>query len=215
MEEDSRALYFNMNISKGEVMKKLKNMIFGLSLASVLLVAPVFAASADLSGKPISIRIVNFKECVSKSKAGKTEEASFEELKKQMEAVLSEKDKGLNEIADKFEDPDYIDSLSAEAETELKRKFRALSQEVQQQQQEFYQQLSQTNMKVIQKLTDMATKAAETVAKRDKIQLILSEAETFFYAPELDITDEVVKILDEIYEKESKEPTAASSKLDR
>lgn len=194
-------------------MKKLKNVILGLSLATSLLMNPVYAATPGVAGTPLNIRIVNFKECVAKSKAGKTEESSFEELKKQMETVLSEKDKALNEMAEKFEDPDYLDSLSADAETELKRKFRALSQEVQQQQQEFYQQLSQTNVKVIQKLTDMATKAAETVAKRDKIQLILSEAEAFFYAPELDITNEVVKILDEIYEKESKETSASSQKL--
>ena len=191
-------------------MKKLKTLLLGLSLAATLAVSQSYAATTTNPTSPLSVRIVNFKECVSKSKVGKAEESSFEELKKQMETVLSEKDKALNDMAEKFDDPDYLDSLSADAETELKRKFRALSQEVQQQQTEFYQQLSQTNVKVIQKLTDMATKAAETVAKRDKIQLILSESEAFFYAPELDITSEVIRILDEMFEKDGKEASVSS-----
>lgn len=173
-------------------------------------------AIAVNSAKPIKISIVNFKNCVEQSKLGKQEQANFEGLRKQMETVLEEKEKSLNEMATKFNDPDYLDSLSPEAETELKRKFRALNQELTQFQNQYYQSLNQTNFKVVQKLTEVVTKAAAQVAKDNKIDLILNEEGGFFYSPDLDISAQVISVMDQMFENESKElkdkPTAA---LDR
>lgn len=152
------------------------------------------------------IALVNFKTCVEQSKVGKQEQANFEALKKQMESVLAEKEKTLNEMAAKFNDEDYLDSLAPEAETELKRKFRSMSQEIGQQQNQYLQTLQQTNMKVIQKLTDLVTKASEAVAKNEKLDIVLNEEACFYCSPNLDVTDKVVKLLDEDFEKAPKTP---------
>lgn len=161
------------------------------------------------SQKQVVIRTVNFKNCVEKSKMGKQEQSSFDALKKQMENVLTEKEKTLNEMASKFEDPDYLDSLSAEAETELKRKFRALNQELNQLQGQYYEALKQTNFKVIQQLTDTITKASSVIAHRENIDLVLNDESAFFANPTLDISSRVVVIMDEIFEQEAANKKAA------
>lgn len=187
--KDSRRILFKLGI---------------LSLAAFLCLSNNVSAHATDAKKPLVIKVVNFKGCVEQSKMGKEEQASFEALKKQMETILEEKEKTLTEIADKFNDPDYLDSLSAEAETELKRKFRALSQELKQQEAQYYQALSQTNMKVVQKLTDAVAKASSTVAKNNHYDLVLNE-DSFYYSPDLDVSSQVVAVMDEMYEKEAKE----------
>lgn len=158
------------------------------------------------------VRVVNFKTCVEKSKIGKQEQSAFDTLKKQMESNLSEKEKVLNEMAAKFEDPDYMDSLSPEAETEVKRTFRKLNQEYSQLQSQYLQALQQTNYKVIQKLTAQIEQASATLAKRNNIDIILNSEGSFFVAPQLDISSQMVAILDEMFDKDSSnKPVATSS----
>ena len=180
-------------------MRCFSKIIFSVSILSLLAIAPVNAFSAEFK-----VRVLNFKTCVEKSKLGKQEQESFDALKKQMENVLNEKEKTLNEMAEKFEDPDYLDSLSPEAETELKRKFRAISQEASQQQSQYMQTLQQANVKVLDKLDGAIIKASEAVAEKNGYNLVLNEDSTYFYDKNLDISDEVIAVMDENFEKETK-----------
>jgi len=75
-----------------------KNMF---KLASLMVLSALLAAT-PLSAKEIKVGIVNFKECVEGSKLGKQEQDSFDALKKQMETVLEEKEKQLNDLAQKI-----------------------------------------------------------------------------------------------------------------
>lgn len=161
--------------------------------------------------KPLRIALVNFKTCVEKSKMGQKEQASFDAMKKQMESILEEKEKSLTEVASKFNDIDYLDSLSPDAEAELKRQFRTLNQEFNQQQTQFYQTLSQTNVLVIQKLTEAVTKASEEVAKANKIDVILNEESSFFAVSSIDISSLVIRVLDETFEKEGSKDTKSAT----
>lgn len=154
-------------------------------------------ASAQAAEGNLKVGVVNFKECVDKSKIGKQEQSSFEALKKQAENVIQEKEKTLREISNKINDADYMDSLSNEAEAELKHRFRALSQELGQQQQQLYQTLSQANYKIIQKLTDEVNEAAKKVAAAENFDLVLNEDSCFFFSPKLDVTTQIIKALDD------------------
>lgn len=190
---------------------------FVVSFTTLLLAAFSLCSAADAfeQSKPPRIAVVDFKKCVEKSKVGQKEQAGFEAMKKQMETILEEKEKSLTDVASKFNDIDYLDSLSPEAEAELKRQFRTLNQEFNQQQNQFYQQLSQTNMLVIQKLNDAVTKAAEDVAKKNQIDIVLNQDGCFYCTDKIDISAMVVKAMDEIFEKEGKDakPAAASVPL--
>lgn len=187
-------------------MKSLKGVFLLIAALSVTTLSQV-EGTADTP----KIRIVNFKSCVEQSKLGKQEQSAFEATKKQMETSLSEKEKTLNEMAAKFEDPDYLDSLSAEAETEIKRKFRHLNQEYTQLQNQYMQALQQTNFKVVQKLTENVTKAAALVAKQENVDLILNEEGAFFSSPALDISPKVVIAMDQMFDKEATESKASNA----
>ena len=188
-------------------MKKMRLFVMSFSTAAALFCSGcAFAEGANSfeQTKPLRIALVNFKTCVEKSKMGQKEQAAFDAMKKQMETILEEKEKALTDVASKFNDIDYLDSLSPDAEAELKRQFRTLNQEFTQQQNQFYQQLSQTNMLVIQKLTEAVTKASEEVAKANKIDIILNDESAFFTIASIDVSPLVIKVLDDAFEKEGK-----------
>lgn len=183
-------------------MKKMSLIVLCLAAMSTIDGAPTTQNSALPNAAPLKIRVINFKRCAEESKLGKQEQASFEALKKQMEGVLSEKEKTINELASKFEDPDFVDSLSVEAETEMKRQFRSLNQEFSQLQQQYMQTLQQTNYKVVQKLSDLVGKASTNIGQRDKIDLILNDEVCFFANPSLDISDQIIVAINQLSDQE-------------
>lgn len=184
---------------------KLISKMFFVTAALCFCMSAVHAEAPQDAQQKLKIAVVNFKSCVENSKLGKQEQSNFEGLKKKMESTLEEREKVMNEMANKLNDNDYLDSLTAEAETELKRNFRQMSQEMSAQQNQFYQTLSQTNVKVIQKMTDMVTKAANQVAKQEGFDIILTEEAVFFAVPALDISPKIIAILDNDFEKEDKD----------
>lgn len=195
-------------------MKKLKTLCTLLSSLG-LFSASAPALAADYGGnqalKQIKIGVVDFKGSIEKSKLGKQEQQNFENLKKQMEKVLEEKEKTLNDLAAKLNDVDYLDSLTPEAETELKRKFRNLNQELSQQQAQYYQALNQANVKIIQKIQETVEKASEKVAKDLNLDVMLNDEGTFYYADALNVTDKVVAALDVIFDNDQKNGVKDSS----
>ncbi|HRD55357.1 MAG TPA: OmpH family outer membrane protein [Parachlamydiaceae bacterium] len=170
----------------------------------VLLNAALLAATSLVSEVPQNIRfgVAHFKTCVDQSLLGKEEQANFEALKKQVETSFAEKEKVLADMAEKFDDADYLDSLSPEAETELKRNFRQLSQELNQLQNQYYQMLTQANMKIIQKLESAVDDASKILAAQKKLDAIFTDESLFFYNDSLDISKELIAIMDGTYEKE-------------
>lgn len=177
-------------------MNKLKY----LTLLAIMACAftPIEAAEAAKIG------VVNFKTCVEKSKIGKQEQEAFESFKNEMESAISEKEKELATIAGKLNDADYVDGLSPEAENELKHRYRTLGQEMNQYQSQYYQALQQANFKIIQKIGDVITEASEAVAKKKGLDLILNEETAFFYSNTLDVSNDVVALMDESFEKTQK-----------
>lgn len=187
-------------------MKKALFLLKALMITSAL---PIAAAETTLAANSQEKQVttqrigsINFKKVIDESKYGKQEQANFESLKKQMEAVLEGKEKVLNEMAEKLGNSDYLDSLSEDAEEEFKDKFRTLSQEFAQIQSQYYQSLNQTNMKILQQLQDIVAKAAEQVAKENSYDIILSD-ESGFYFSKSDVSEKIISVMDEMYNKEN------------
>jgi len=154
------------------------------------------ACTAFLTGETPSIGTVNFKKCVEDSKMGKKEIENFETLKKQLEGQFEEREKYLDALSKKLDDPDYLDSLSPEKEAELKHEFRAQTQELAQRQSQFYQMLSQANHQILQKLGDQVATTAKKVADEMRLKIIINEELTFYSDPSLDITERVIEQMD-------------------
>ena len=173
-----------------------------LFILAASLTTCAFAAEAPSMG------VVNFSTCVTDSKLGKQEQASFETLKNQMSGLLEDTEKQLNEISAKFNDPEYIDGLSPEAEEELKNKFRTLNEEMNRYQNQYYQVLNQANMKIIQTISSGINAASENVATKNKLKAILNKDACFYFAPTLDVTSQIVSEMDKNYDQEAKKQTA-------
>ena len=170
-------------------------------LPFILFMACAMLTFSVASAKELKIGVVDFKKCVENSRQGKDELENFETMKKQMEEVLSAKEKELKEIAAKLGDPDYLDSLSQTAEAELKHKGRALSQEMSRAQNEYYQMMQQANMKVMQMIQEHVAKASEKVAETKNYDFILRDAAIFYANQAHDVTNAVVEQMDKDYKK--------------
>lgn len=199
-------------------MKQLNRII---SLTSILLFTAQGALMAQgnqpsSQGQSIRIGIVNSKKCLEESKLGKQEQANFEKMKNQMESILQEKEKALEEIENKLNDDDYMDSISEEAASELKRKRKNIRQEGFQLQNQYMQTLQQANMKVIQKITDTISKASSQVANESAssnqpIDIILNDEAATYFNPKLDVTDKVIAKMNMIYDTMPKETQPAAN----
>lgn len=189
-------------------MRSLKQLFILTTLswlvAGTLLVAAPPSLPTPLVNLPIGV--VDFKECVEKSRLGKQEQVSFDELKKKMEASMQEKQKTLQEINAKLNDADYMDSLSQETEAELKHRFRVLGQELAQLEEQAYQILGQSNTRALQKLQTLVDKAAEIVAKQEGLLMIVNKEAFFYSAPQLDKTEAVVAQLDKLAAQQPSSP---------
>jgi outer membrane protein len=184
----------------------MKNRFLFILCSAVALSTSAFAANEA----PANMGIVNFGSCVTDSKIGKQEQASFEALKKQMATLLEDTEKQLNEINAKFNDPEYLDGLSPEGEEELKTKFRTLSEELNRYQNQYYQVLNQANMRIIQQISGTINAAAEKVAKEKKLTMVVNKEACFFFNPQLEITNLVVAEMDKMFETESKKQAPAA-----
>lgn len=174
-------------------------------LASSVMSTGAFALDAGAVG------VVNFGNCVTDSKIGKQEQASFEALKKQLSSLLEDTEKQLSEISTKLNDQEFMDGLSPEGEEELKNKFQNLNEELNRYQSQYYQVLNQANMRIIQMISSNISAAAERVAKEKKLTMVINKEACFFYSPQLEVTAQVVGEMDRVYDQEVKKQAAAQA----
>jgi outer membrane protein len=182
---------------------------FSISLLALTLATSLPLVAAE---KGSSIGVVDFAKCVKDSKAGKAEQNNFDSVKNRMHKAIEDLDVQLNETASKLQDKDLLDSLSPEAEGELKMRFQSLNEDMQRYQGQYYQVMQQANMKLIQTMAEMINRDSEAVAKKNKFQLVLNKEAAFHFTSNLDVTDQVIGELDKLFDKGS-EAVQASSKL--
>src|SRR5437016_5287390 len=162
-------------------MKKLQfiGALFVLSCALLI-------TTSATSSNPPKVGVVNFKSCIEGSKVGKQEQARFDELKKKLEAQIDTKEKEMQEMSPKFSD-EYLDTLSPEAEAELKGKFKNISQELQSLQSQYYNMLNQANYQIVERLNSAVGHAAKTVSAAKGLDMAINEEICFYHSGNLDI----------------------------
>jgi outer membrane protein len=194
-------------------MKNLRHLLIALGAVFTLTNIPTFAQQPQWNspaGHTLRIGVVNTKKCLEDSRLGKQEQGNFERMKNQMEGVLQDKERSLEEIESKLNDEDYMDSVSTEVESELKRKRRSIRQEGLQLQNQYLQTLQQANIKIVQKITETITKASSQVAQESSysgdgaIDVILTDEACAYFAPHLDVTDRVIAKMNQLFDMEQK-----------
>jgi outer membrane protein len=160
-------------------------------------------ASSAVASEPSLIGVVNFTTCITDSKLGKKEQENMENIRKQLSSLIEDTEKEMREIAGKFEDTEYLDSLSPKAEEELKQKFQALQEDLSRYQNQFYQVLNHANYQMMQKMNSNIAKASEKISKEKKLDYVMNKEACFFIRSDLDVTTQVITEMDKIFEIDS------------
>lgn len=177
-------------------------------MKKLMMLAALTAGSLFGAETPQKIGVVKFANCVTDSKFGQQEQAALETMAKQMSTLLEDTEKQLREISEKFQDKDYLDGLSPEAEQELKNKFNGLSEEYQRYQQQRHLQLQQANYKLVQTIGAHINTASEKVSNSKGINAVINGEACFYYQPALDITSDVIKEMDKAFEAQAPQKPA-------
>jgi outer membrane protein len=174
---------------------------------TLLTAAALLGMNSTVSAEPAkksNVGSVNFVSCITESKSGKKEQENLENIRKQLSTVIEDTEKELREIAGKFEDTEYLDSLSPKAEEELRNKFQALQDDLGRHQNQFYQTLNFFNQQMIQKIGSNIAKAAEKIADEQHLDYVINKEACFFIRSNLDVTASVIEEMDNQYEIEAK-----------
>ena len=143
-----------------------------------------------------SVGVVNFRKCAESSKQGKEEIAALEETKKQISKFRDGKVEELESIVAKLQDPDFIDSIAEEEESKLKERFQHLNQELSQFENQYFQMLHQASAEFEKSISVSINEASKSVANDQGLSLIVRNDICSFYGDSLDVTNEVVAIMD-------------------
>ncbi len=176
----------------------MRKFFFSAAMAFSLIAATASAADGPVIG------VVNFTSCITDSKVGKKEQENMESIRKQLASLIEDTEKELKELASKFDDTEYLDSLSPKAEEELKVKFQTLQEDHGRYQNQFYQVLQHANYQMIQKMSGSIAKASEKIAKSKKLDYVMNKEACFYIRPDLDVTNLVINEMDSNYELDAK-----------
>lgn len=157
------------------------------------------------------IGVVNFATCVTESKAGKKEQENMETMQKQMASMIEDTEKELKEIVAKFEDSEYLDSLSPKAEEDLKTRQQALEEDLMRYRNQFYQVLNHAQYQLVQKIGATIGKAAEKIAREKNLDYVMNKEVCFYIRPDLDVTPLVIGEMDKSFELELKAKKVADA----
>lgn len=171
---------------------------------------PASQTASGQGAQYAKIAVLNTRKCLEESKMSKQERLTLEKMKSQMESVLKDKEKAINTIENKLRDEDYMDSISEDAERELKHKRKILIEEGVELNRQFSENLEMTNMKIMQAIIEAIGKASKEVVQEmansnQPVDAILTSEACTYFSPSLDITDRVLEKMDAAFEAEQKE----------
>jgi len=201
----------------------MKHSLYGsLVLSCCMLLNHAHASSSKQESKhqenksdaKYEIGIVNFTSCITDSKLGKKEQESLENMKNQMASLIKDIEDQLTEITSKFNDPDFLDGLSPDAEQELKAKYQTLREEHDRYQGQFYQVMQQANMKLIQTISSYVNSATDKIAKEKNLSLVVNKDACFSFRDNFDITDAVITEMDRAFDDLQQKSTKEVAKVE-
>ncbi len=167
-------------------------------------------AFASLEATP-ALSVVNFSSCITDSKYGKKEQENFENIRKQLGSLIENTEKEMRDLSSKFEDTEYLDSLSPKAEEEMKGRYQALNEDLARYQNQFYHIMQQANMQMLNKMNAQIARAAEKLAQENNLDYIVNREACFYFRPDLDLTNQIIVEMDKNFEIELKEKAVSDN----
>ncbi len=183
------------------------------SCKKILFILTCFAATYAQAKENWPVGTVDLEKCVTESKTGQEEQKKVKETESQMQTLLKDRQKELEKITHQLNDPDFVDSLSPEAEKELTAQYQKLSEEYGLYQNQLLQVMQQTNMQFYETMLKHVKKAATTVSKEHKMPFIIRKDLCLSFPSSADITPQIVAAMDRAFDaNQKKRPLAAAEK---
>ena len=160
------------------------------------------ALSASLVATEVDFMAVNTEKCFTKSKFGKQGQEDFEAFQNQKNNLLKEISQKIQEIAKNLNDEAFLDSLNPEAEQKLRVTHEQLNVELEHLYRDSRQAFEEKYAQFNQKMLNNIHEALNEIKKEKNIKCSVLKGEAFYsYPPESDITDTVIKKLDERFDQ--------------
>ncbi len=173
-----------------------------------MMIGSSFANESPLIG------VVNFSSCVTESKTGKKEQENMENLRHQMSSLMENSEKELREISAKFEDTEYLDSLSPKAEEDLKTKYQALQEDLNRYQQQFYQVLNHANYQLVHKMSAQIAAASEKIAAENHLDYVINREACFYVRSDLDVTSLIIQEMDKTFDLDGQDKPGSDNQAE-
>ena len=149
--------------------------------------------------------VVNFQTCMEKAKIAQDKRRELEGFDKQFRVKIDEIQKRCKEIDDKLNNVEYVDSITAEAEENLKKERQAEMQKLMGTQNEFQQIMQQQQMAFSQSFMISLGDAAKKVAKEKGLSHVIAKEACLYYEDNLDLTEDVISKINALYDKQQRE----------
>lgn len=184
------------------IMKALLVLSFGASASVALAQTTAKPASKPAAEKPaaseqtksqaaIKIGFVNTEKLLRESAPAKEAEAKIEEEFKKRDADLQ---KLANELRSKFENFDKNAPVMSDSErNKAQRELTDLDTDLQRKRREFQEDFNRRRNDAFAAIVEKANAAIKEIAEKQDYDLILQDAVTV--SPRVDVTDEVIKVL--------------------
>ncbi len=161
------------------------------SVTHLLAIALLAGAAAPLAAQELRVGYVNSERILRDSTPAKAATAKLEQEFSKRDKELQDMGAKLKVAADKFEKDAPV--LAESERARRQRELTELDRDFQRRQREFREDLNQRRNEELQSLLERAQRIVRQIAEQEKYDLIVQDA--VFFSPRVDITDKVLKAL--------------------
>jgi outer membrane protein len=171
-------------------------LVFGISCIAVF-----FLCNYSLAADVAKIGVVDLQRVMETSDAGKAAQAQIKKQKDQMEADLKEKGTEIEKIRQRLEREAMV--MSKESREEKEREARIKLNDFKTLQKKYRSSLQELEKKLVTELRDDTIALVDEIGKKEGYLLIITRVGVLYAPNSIDITDQLIKRLNDHYAKKS------------
>jgi outer membrane protein len=143
----------------------------------------------------MKVGIIDFQEVVEKSQPGQKIEAELKKEGERMEAELTKDKDELTALKEKLEREAMV--MSREAREEKEIEFRVKARNLQEKEKRYRSEFMGKQRQEVDKLRTVVLEIAQELGKKEGFTLVLSKVGVLYNDASVDLTDKVVKLLNQ------------------
>ena len=168
-------------------------------------VALVMALTVNMGLSAKEIGVVNFSQCMMKSKLGEIEKSRFEKEQQDVSSKLQKLGEELQRLLTQLNDSDYLSTLNPEAQQEMQEEFQSKNQTYNQEYSAYTKLIEEKKTHFFEIITEEINQATDSVAKKEGFPTVLNSEAVIYYQPQHDLTSKVIKQMDQQYLQKQKD----------